>query len=132
MYKCAKKSRVFLWFCLFIRHSYFIDTCTYGSQDSFTAIFINEMSYPIDVIWINNQQQEVVYKSDLASGEVYTQLTYFTHEWIFHQSGTNNRILAESNGVYYGTFEGCKFGAETNSQIQVALVAAGELSLIHI
>ena len=92
---------------------------------NYTAIFKNDLPYPVDVIWMNNEQEEVVYKSNLAPGEEFAQVTYFEHEWIFKQSGTNNRLFAEAQGMKGETFEGCHFGVfgtDINYVIRVEIV----------
>ena len=98
--------------------------CLYGSEN-FTVIFKNSLPYPIDVIWINNEKTEDVYASNLEPGMKYSQLTYFSHTWIFKQSDTNVRLFAEANGMKESTFEGCHFGAKSNSEIYVEVVGTG-------
>ena len=90
------------------------------------------MPYSIDVIWISFKQEEKVYKSNLLPTAKHTRKTYFTHDWIFKQSGTDNRVFASANGVKDETFEGCNFGAEINSEINVQLVEIGALGLLKL
>ena len=117
--------------CMYPLFFYWIDSCPYGGSDSYTAIFKNSVTLPVDVIWINFEHNEVVYSENLAPGAEYSVKTYFTHEWIFKQSGTNNRLFAESNGVKDKTFEGCHFAADLESEIRVEIVGTGELNLIQ-
>lgn len=100
--------------------------CLYGVYDNYTVTFTNLLPYSIDVIWINGDQKEVVYAPNLANGTEYSHLTYFTHNWIFKESGTSNRLFAEANGVKEATFEGCHFGAPINSIFHVAIVGTGK------
>ena len=76
------------------------------------------------------QGEEVLYYSELAPGTEYPQQTYFRHDWIFKQSGTNNQLFAYANGVKEGVFEGCRFEAQLNSDIHVEIVGPGEFVLI--
>ena len=86
------------------------------------------------MIGISTEEDEVVYAPNLANGTEYSTLTYFTHKWIFKQSGTTttNQLFAEANGVKNATFEGCHFGAQLNSPIHVSIVGAGDLYLIKL
>ena len=107
-----------------------IDVGSYVMHGNYTALFYNSQPYPIDIFWRNDDQKEVLYyKSNLAPGERYSQITHNTDKWIFKQAGTNNKLIAESNGVKNETFQGHPFGAQLNSSINVKIVGTGAVQL---
>ena len=69
--------------------------------------------------------EEVVAKSNLASGKEINTSTSFTHEFIFKRAGTENRLFANANGVTKETYEGCDFGAQVNTINRVEIVETG-------
>ena len=91
------------------------------SEREFEFTIYNSLPYPIDVVWLNYEGKEVVYKSNLAPREEYTQSTFFTHPWIFKVSGEDTRLEVSSNGITEETFEGSMFRAEVNSTIHIEL-----------
>ena len=106
---------------------YLLDKCPYGSNDNYTAKFQNSIQYPVDVFWIDSEQKKNVFYKTLEQVAQYSQITHFTHEWIFERSDTKNRVFARANGVIAETFEGCHFGAKVNSEILVEVISPGKL-----
>ena len=50
----------------------------------------------------------------VPQGTVYT---FFTHEWIFKRSSSNDLLYAELNGIKSKFFEGCRFKATFDRNI---------------
>ena len=103
-----------------MRALHFIDTCTNGGM--FTVQFYNLAEYPIDVIWINSNGNENIYKANLAPKQEYGVNTYFNHHWRLNKTGSGIRLYASANGVKRKVFEGCKFGAVVASTIRVEVL----------
>ena len=57
--------------------------------------------------------------SRLGKGKEFTHQAYFTQNWLFLRSNARQRLKARANGVVAETFEGCRFKAEANKQINV-------------
>ena len=96
-------------------------TCNFGLQDQYQVIFYNSAKFSIDVIWKNYPGNENLIMSKLAPGDEIAFATYFTHEWIFKSSFSNNRLLANANGITEDYFEGCHFKVEPKEHITVTL-----------
>lgn len=91
-----------------------------ASTASYTAIFYNAAPYPIDVVWISFQGEEVTYQH-LVPGAEYPQQTYLNHLWVFKTPGHDLRLMANANGVTKHIFEGTAFGAQENTSIRVTI-----------
>ena len=112
-----------------------LDVCHYGSQDKYNVKFNNSLPYPIDVMYIsqdNDEEKEIMYRHHLEPGKhlepkkfiINTHFAKFT--WIFKQSGTNIRIFAKANGMKEDFFEACYFKVKPDSEIIVTIVGPGE------
>ena len=60
----------------------------------------------------------------LAPDSKYVAYSYFTHEWIFKSSSSDNLWYAEANGVKSQFYEGCRFKATFNS-INYVFITSG-------
>ena len=101
--------------------------------NQFTMVFKNEVSYPIDIYWINNSGEEQRYFEKLGAGNEVEQITYFTHRWIFRKSVTDNKeLIASANGVEGKFFEGKKFGAKEGSTLVVRVIEKGTFLIMYI
>ena len=89
----------------------------------FKVVFRNELAVPINIYWLDHKGKEVQKKGGLASGEDYSQYTYFTHPWIFRKSEGDDqtKLLADGNGIQSVIFEGEKFLAIPNEKMMVII-----------
>ena len=92
-------------------------------NNNFTVTFYNAAPYPIDIFWINYENREQLLKSNLTPREELTQITYFTHNWVFKRSSTNESLVAKGNGVQGERFEGCVFGAMDGEPFRVTIMS---------
>ena len=83
----------------------------------------------MDIIWKNKDGTEKTITS-LAPGELYSVLTYFTREWIFKRSSSNDLMYAEANGIKSQFFEGCRFKASPKANIFYVLISSGNSYMI--
>ena len=104
-------------------------TCKIGEQDQFEVSFHNRANYPIDIIWKTDTGKEKLMKSKLASGAKIVFVTYSTHRWIFKKSSSNDRLLANANGITDEFFEGCHFKANPNERI-IVTISNGNLNQV--
>ena len=99
----------------------------YGKQDIFFVKFHNADEEPIDIKRYNeNGNREEMY-SRLGQGKGFSHQAYFTQNWLFLRSNTKERLNARANGVVAETFEGCRFKAEANKQINVNISGGSKL-----
>ena len=99
----------------------------YGKQDIFFVKFHNADVEPIDIKRYNeNGNREEMY-SRLDPGKGFSHQAYFTQNWLFLRSNTRDRLNARANGVVAETFEGCRFKAEANKQINVNISGGSKL-----
>ena len=70
----------------------------------------------VDIIWKNKEGTEQIFAT-LAPNSHYTVYTFFTHEWIFKRSSSNDLLYAELNGIKSKFFEGCRFKATFDRNI---------------
>jgi len=96
-------------------------TCKLGKQDRFQVAFHNKASYPIDIIWKTDSGKEKLMKSKLAPGSKIVFGSYSTHRWFFKRSSSNDRLLANANGITEEFFEGCHFKASTKDRLIVII-----------
>ena len=108
---------------------FILESCLYGKQDTFFVKFINSDEQPIDIKRYNeNGNREEMY-SRLGQGKGFTHQAYFTQNWLFLKSDTRERLNARANGVVAETFEGCRFKAEANKQINVNISGGTKIIL---
>ena len=99
-------------------------TCSLGELDKYYVMFYNAAgNYSVDIIWKNKEGTEQIMAS-LAPDSHYSAYTYFTHEWIFKSSSSDNLWYAEANGVKSQFYEGCRSKATFN-MINFVLITSG-------
>ena len=95
------------------------------STVSYTAVFRNEASSPINVYWIDFNGKETLYGNNLSTSNEYRVTTYFTHRWIFRKSVSGEKLAAHANGLSGLTFEGESFQAKAGTTTLIEIKENG-------
>jgi hypothetical protein len=90
----------------------------------FKVLFKNEIEVPINVYWIDYKGKEILKKEKLFWQDVYSTHTYFTHHWVFRKTEgeDTSRLLADGNSIQNTIFEGEKFIAIPNENMDVVIL----------
>jgi hypothetical protein len=59
------------------------------SGKSINIKFINNMTKPVKIYWINSTGKRIVYNANLSIGSTHPQQTYVTHPWVIADSKDN-------------------------------------------
>ena len=83
------------------------------------------MSDPIELYMVDVNGRKSKFTKSLQPKEKQSADTFFTHPWLFRESGRGKRLHAYASGVSNSIFEGAEFGAKNNSVIHIIISNKG-------
>ena len=95
------------------------ESCAYIENEMFYAKFYNYDQYPIDILMYDQEWNKLLVRPRLNPGNEYSHETYFTQNYLFKRSDTNERLKCSANGITAHVFEGCRFKATEGRLIMV-------------
>ena len=84
----------------------------------------------VDIIWTDKDGTKELSKTPLAPDGFIHIDTYFTHEFIFKRSSSNDLLYAVANGKKSKRFEGCRFEATLHGNIVVTITSGIEYMIL--